>query len=200
MSLRGRISVMVLALAALSSDGIASSPEIGKPAPAFTALDVQGKSHSVADFKGKVVVLEWSNPGCPFVQRVYRENIITALQQEYTKKGVIWLVVNSTNKDHGDYQEPADLGETYKDWKASPTGVLMDPDGKVGKAYGARTTPHMFIINKDGNLVYNGALDSNPRGGSDERIQYVRAALDEVLAGKPVTTSTTTPYGCSVKY
>lgn len=180
---------------------IANEPvaEVGKAAPAFSLTDLNGNTVSLADFKGKVVVLEWTNPNCPFVQRVYREGIMTKVQKKYTDK-VIWLSVNSTSKSHQDYLEPSDLSEKYKSWKADQDAVLMDTDGTVGKMFDARTTPHMYIIDTKGVLVYNGGIDDDPRGNKSEKVNFVEAALDELLAGKAVSTSTSRPYGCSVKY
>ena len=180
---------------------IANEPvaEVGKAAPAFSLTDLNGNTVSLADFKGKVVVLEWTNPNCPFVQRVYREGIMTKVQKKYTDK-VVWLSVNSTSKAHQDYLEPGALSEKYKAWKADQDAMLMDTDGIVGKMFEAKTTPHMYIIDTKGVLVYNGGIDDDPRGNKSEKVNFVEAALDEVLAGKAVTTSTSRPYGCSVKY
>lgn len=192
---------IVIAATVTASAGMPPSPaEIGKAAPPFALTDLSGTSHSLSDFKGKVVVLEWTNPNCPFVERVYRDGIMNSLQKEYVEKGVVWLTINSTNKNHGDYETPEALKKTYGDWKAAYTGQLMDSDGKVGKMYEAKTTPHMYIIDARGMLVYNGALDDDPRGSKSEKVNYVRAALDRILAGTDVATSTTKPYGCSVKY
>jgi glutathione peroxidase-family protein len=174
--------------------------EIGKKAPDFTLKDVDGKSHSLSDFKGKTVVLEWTNPNCPFVQRVYGEKIMPTVQKELTGKDVVWLAINSTNPDHGDYESASSLKETYEEWGAAFTALLLDPDGKVGKMFHARTTPHMFIITGEGTLAYDGAIDDDPRGSRSERTNYIEAAFTELNSGKSVTKSVTRPYGCSVKY
>jgi peroxiredoxin len=180
----------------------AASPaaEVGKPAPPFALTDVNGKAVALGDFKGKIVVLEWTNPNCPFVQRVYRQGIMTDLQKKYVGEGIVWLTVNSTNKDHGDFETAESLRKTFGDWKASFTTLLMDPDGKVGKMFDARTTPHMFVIDQNGVLAYNGGVDDDPRGSSTTKVSYVGAALNELLEGKPVTIANSKPYGCSVKY
>lgn len=192
--------IAMAAFTASAGSPVASAPEIGKPAPAFTLTDIAGTSHTLSDFKGKVVVLEWTNPGCPFVQRVYRDGLMTAAQKEFVQKGVVWLVINSTNTTHRDYLSPEALKERFAEWKAGFSALLMDSDGKVGKQYDAKTTPHMFIIDKGGTLVYNGAIDDDPRGEKDVKVNYVRDALSALLAGKAVSTSVTKPYGCSVKY
>jgi len=176
---------------------------VGQPAPAFELTDVNGKRVTLADFKGKHVVLEWTNPGCPFVVKHYGSQNMQALQKEFTAKNVVWLSISSTAKGHYDYLAPASLGGQYKDWGSAPTALLMDDSGKVGQAYGARTTPHMYVIDPAGKLVYAGGIDdkrsSNPADVKTAK-NYVRVALDESMAGKPVSTSTATPYGCSVKY
>jgi peroxiredoxin len=161
---------------------------------------IGGTLHKLSDFRGKIVVLEWTNPGCPVVQRHYRDGLMPALQKECTDKGVVWLTINSTNPNHQNYQTPEALKYIYGDWKATFTALLMDPDGKAGKALGAKTTPHLFVIDKEGKLAYNGAVDDDTRGTNESRTNYVRLAVDSLLKGEPVATTTTKPYGCSVKY
>lgn len=176
---------------------------VGQPAPAFSAVDTSGKTVSLADFKGRHVVLEWVNPGCPFVVKHYGSGNLPATQKEATAKGVVWLAVNSTAADHGDYRAPAALAAWMKQQGAAATHTLMDADGKVGKAFGARTTPHMYVIDPKGTLVYAGAIDSKPTANPADipgATNHVKAALAETLAGKPVTVAQTRPYGCSVKY
>lgn len=195
--------ITMLALSVLSASAgspLPTTAEVGKPAPAFSLKDIAGKTLQLQDFKGKVVVLEWTNPNCPYVQRVYRDGIMTAVQKAAVEKGVVWLTINSTNAGHNDFETPEALKETYSSWKAGFSSLLMDSDGKVGKQFDAKTTPHMYIIDKEGKLVYNGAIDDDPRGGKDQKENYVKAALDALLAGKAVAKSTTQPYGCSVKY
>lgn len=177
--------------------------EVGAAAPAFSAKDANGKEVSLAALKGKVVVLEWNNFGCPFVQKHYSGGNMQKLQETYTGKGVVWLTVNSANETTGAYLAPAAaLEQTAKNsWKGSH--YLIDSSGAVGKAYGAKTTPHMFVINKEGVLVYNGAIDSKASTKADDissSDNHVAKALDATLDGKPVATAKTEPYGCGVKY
>lgn len=188
----------IFGLLFLSDEG--KKIDIGSVVPDFALTDLNGKVVKLSDFKGKIVVLEWTNPNCPFVQRVYKEKIMTNLQKEYMAKGIIWIIVNSTNPKHRDYREPKELQRIYSEWNSTYTAYLMDSDGKVGKMLDAKTTPHMFIIDKDGKLVYNGAIDDDPRGEKKEKVNYVRNALNEILAGKQITTPITKPYGCSIKY
>lgn len=188
----------IFGLLFLSDEG--KKIDIGSVVPDFALTDLNGKVVKLSDFKGKIVVLEWTNPNCPFVQRVYKEKIMTNLQKEYMAKGIVWIIVNSTNPKHRDYREPKELQRIYSEWNSTYTAYLMDSDGKVGKMLDAKTTPHMFIIDKDGKLVYNGAIDDDPRGEKKEKVNYVRNALNEILAGKQITTPITKPYGCSVKY
>jgi len=180
---------------------MAEGPAVGQPAPEFTAKNLEGKAVKLSDLKGKIVVLEWTNPGCPFVQRQYSKAALGSLQKEYTDKGVVWLVINSTNKEHRDFREAAELKKVYEGWKSAYSDMLLDPEGALGKLYDARTTPHMFIIDAKGLLRYAGAIDDDPRGTKESgRINYVRLAIDALTAGKDVATTSTTPYGCSVKY
>jgi len=196
------MKLMTLALAcALPVAALANAPA-GKPAPAFTVSDLSGKPVSLADYKGKTVVLEWHNFGCPFVQKHYRSGNMQALQKKYGND-VVWLAVNSTNRESSDWTEPARLGTELRDFGAAPARYLVDEPGTVGRAYGAKTTPHMYIIDPAGNVVYNGAIDDK-RSTNVLDVKtaknYVVAALEELKAGKPVSTASTTPYGCSVKY
>ena len=176
------------------------APAIGSLAPDFQLNGIGGTLHKLSDYRGKIVVLEWTNPGCPVVQRHYRDGLMPALQKECTDKGVVWLTINSTNPNHQNYQTPEALKYTYADWKAAFTAMLMDPDGKASKALGAKTTPHIFVIDKEGKLAYNGAVDDDTRGANESRMNYVKLAVDSLLKGEPVATTTTKPYGCSVKY
>ncbi len=177
---------------------------VGDAAPAFTLQDTQGKTVHLADFKGQHVVLEWTNPGCPFVVKHYGGQNMQALQKEARAKNVVWLTINSTARGHQDHLAPAALQDKLlKDWGAAPTAVLMDERGSVGKAYAARTTPHMYVIDPVGKLVFAGGIDdkrsSNPADIPGAK-NFVRAALADALAGKPVATPSATPYGCSIKY
>jgi hypothetical protein len=174
----------------------------GQPAPAFTVADLAGKPANLADYKGKTVVLEWHNFGCPFVQKHYRSGNMQSLQKKYSNE-VVWLAVNSTNRSAWDYTEPGKLTAQLKDFGAAPARYLVDEPGTMGLAYGAKTTPHMYVIDPSGKVVYNGAIDDK-RSTNPEDVKtaknYVVAALEELKAGKPVSTPSTTPYGCTVKY
>lgn len=178
-------------------------PAVGSPAPAFTLTDTKGKQHNLADYKGKYVVLEWVNFGCPFVKKHYESGNMQATQKKAVDKGVVWLSVNSSAKWKQGNMSPAAWNEEIADRKLSSTAVLLDESGAVGKSYGAKTTPHMYIVNPDGVLIYKGAIDDQPSTSKDDipgARNYVLAALDESLAGKPVSTASTQSYGCSVKY
>ena len=180
----------------------ARAASVGQAAPDFTAIDALGKSHKLSDFKGKHVVLEWTNPGCPFVVKHYGGNM-QGLQKEFTAKGVVWLSVNSTAASASDYLPPAKLMAWKAEKKAASTATLMDESGKLGQLYSAKTTPHMYIINPQGVLVYAGAIDSVPSARVDDiklATNYIRQGLNEALGGKAISTSSTRAYGCSVKY
>lgn len=173
--------------------------EIGKPVPDFSLKGIDGKEYSLSHYKGKVVVLEWTNPNCPFVQRVYRESIMQNTQKKYDGK-VVWLTVNSTNPEHQDHESADALAKKYKEWGAVYTAYLLDPEGTVGHLFDAKTTPHMYIIDKEGTLVYAGAIDDDPRGNKTDKTNYVDAALTSLLGGKTIAVTITRSYGCSVKY
>jgi hypothetical protein len=176
---------------------------IGQPAPNFTLQGADGKSHSLADYKGKFVVLEWTNPQCPFVHKFYDSGTMQGLQKTETAKGVVWLRINSAAEGNDGYQTAADLAAYEKEHNVASTESLLDPTGQVGHMYGARTTPHMFVIDPKDVLIYAGGIDDTPSADPATLAtakNYVTAALDEAMAGKPVTTPTARPYGCSVKY
>ncbi len=194
------LALAIFAVAGAMAAAQEKSAEIGKQAPDFSLPDVNGKTIKLSDFKGKMVVLEWTNPHCPFVVRHYRNKLITEVQKKWTAREVIWLTINSTNPSHPNYEAPEKLKEIYAGWEAAFTALLMDPDGKVGRLFGAQTTPHLFVIDKNGILVYQGAIDNDPRGNLEERVNYVDQALTELMAGKQVSTPATKPYGCTVKY
>jgi peroxiredoxin len=178
-------------LIALLFSTSAFAAKVGAPAPAFELKDMNGKMVKLSDFAGKTVVLEWFNAECPFVKKHYESKNMQSIQEEYTKKGVVWLVVNSSAK-----------GIQAK-WKIVASNILLDPTGATGKAYGAKTTPHMYIVDGKGTLVYNGAIDSNPSTDAADiptSKNFVKMGLTEVLAGKPITNASNAPYGCSVKY
>ena len=195
-------SLLTLAIAAALPVAALANAPVGQPAPAFNVTDLSGKPVKIEDFKGKTVVLEWHNFGCPFVQKHYRSGNMQALQKKYSGD-VVWLAVNSTNKSASDYTEPAKLTRELKDFGAAPANYLMDEPGAMGRAYGAKTTPHMYIIDPSGKVVYNGAIDdkrsTNPADVKGAK-NFVVAALDELKAGKPVSTASTAPYGCTIKY
>lgn len=183
--------------------GPLSAATVGQPAPAFSVVDTQGRTVSLADFKGRHVVLEWVNPGCPFVQKHYSSGNMQGTQKEATAKGFVWLTVNSTAREATDYKAPAEMAGWMREQKAAATATLMDTDGQLGRAYGARTTPHMYVIDPAGKLVYAGAIDSKPSGRASDiasATNYVKQTVGELLAGKPVSTPQTTAYGCSIKY
>jgi peroxiredoxin len=186
----------------LTASAALATASVGQPAPAFSVVDTSGKTVSLSDFKGKHVVLEWVNPGCPFVVKHYGGNM-QATQSAATAKGVVWLAVNSTATDSRDFRDAAKMAGWMREQKAAASATLMDTDGKVGRAFGARTTPHMFVINPAGTVVYAGAIDSiasaNP-ADIPKATNHINAALAESLAGKPVSVASTRPYGCSVKY
>jgi peroxiredoxin len=199
-------SASLLATAAATVFGAAlayGAASVGQSAPDFKVRDSTGKEQSLSAYKGKFVVLEWTNPGCPFVQKHYDTGNMPATQKAAESKGAVWLTVSSTAKDAGDYKNASAFNAWLKEKGAAPTAALMDDDGKVGHAYGARTTPHMFVISPEGKLVYAGAIDSKPTARKDDvktATNYVTAALGEAMAGKPVTKASSEPYGCSVKY
>ena len=179
------------------------APPVGSAAPDFSLTDAKGKTHSLSQYKGKYVVLEWFNPECPFVKKHYGSGNMQKLQEEYTGKGITWLTIDS-NAPGSEGNLTADAAsKVMTGWKTHQTALLLDPEGKAGRAYGAKNTPNMVVINPEGKIVYEGAIDSkatpNPADISSST-NYVKVALDESLAGKPVSTSTTKPYGCSVKY
>ena len=193
--------IALLALFSLSAFALTT----GGPAPDFTLKGLNPKMQdiSLSDFKGKIVVLEWLNHGCPFVKKHYETGNMQGLQKKYTGQYVIWLsVVSSAPGKQGHVVTDGAIKEKIEH-KSSATDVLLDPDGKVGKLYGAKTTPHMFIIDKSGNLVYQGAIDDKADTDKDSvpsAKNYVATGLDEVITGKKVTAHTTKSYGCSVKY
>jgi peroxiredoxin len=196
-------SLFALSILALAAAGAQATAVVGQPAPNFTATDTSGKTVSLADFKGKHVVLEWVNPGCPYVVKHYGAANMQGTQKEATAKGVVWLAINSTAPEHGDYKKPAEMAQWMASQKAAATATLIDADGKVGRAYGARTTPHMYIVDPKGTLVYAGGIDNKPTANPADipsSTNHVKVALNEALAGKPISQATTRPYGCSVKY
>jgi peroxiredoxin len=198
-----KLTAFLIAAVAVCSSPAFAAPAPGQPAPAFRGVDVSGKPVSLADFRGKTVVLEWNNPNCPFVQKHYTSGNMQSLQQKNTAAGVVWLAINSTTEAHSDYMTPAKLATWFGEQKAVPTAIVMDPTGAIGRAYGAKVTPHMYVIDAKGTLVYAGAIDdkrsANPADVKSST-NHVAVALGEVAAGKAVTKSATTAYGCTIKY
>lgn len=180
-----------------------AAPVIGQPAPAFTVKDGDGKTRSLSEFKGKTVVLEWTNAGCPYVQKHYNSGNMQALQKGAAKDGVVWLTLVSSAPGKQGYVSPAEARTWKTSSGAGSTALLLDPSGQVGKAYDARTTPHMYVVDKTGKLVYMGGIDDKPTADPSSlkgAKNYVTAALSDVKAGRAVATPVSKPYGCSVKY
>ena len=176
---------------------------IGQPAPAFTLTDTTGHARSLADWHGNIVVLEWFNNDCPFVGKHYGSGNMQQMQADYTAKGVVWLSVVSSAAGKQGHISPEEGNEIMKQRQSHQTAMLLDSDGVVGRSYGAKTTPHLFIISPDGALIYAGGVDniaSTDQADVPNATNFVRHALDEVLAGQPVSVSESKPYGCSVKY
>jgi len=181
----------------------AAAAKVGEPAPPFTLVDSTGQTRSLADFTGKTVVLEWTNHGCPFVKKHYGAENMQAQQRAATADGVVWLTINSSAPGQQGHVDGAGAERVRSDAKAAQTAYLLDPQGTTGRAYGAITTPHMYVIDPDGVLRYAGAIDSIPSADPADiakATQYVPQALAELAAGKPVSVAVTRPYGCSVKY
>lgn len=189
----------IFAVASLAT----AAPEPGKPAPEFTLKDSNGTEHSLADFKGKTVILEWNNFGCPFVKKFYGSGKMQEFQKMATDDGAVWLTICSSAEGKQGYLTPEEANAKIESEKMNSTAFLLDPDGTVGKAYNAKTTPEIFIINGEGTLVYMGAIDDKKSANPDDiadATNYVKTTLASLKAGEPVEPASTTPYGCSVKY
>jgi hypothetical protein len=202
----GALAALGLGAAALfmSGGGVAvASVATGARAPAFSVADAAGQTRTLEEFRGRLVILEWTNHGCPYVRKHYDSGNMQALQQEATADGIVWLqVISSAPGEQGYLDGPGARARVQRD-NAHPTATLLDPAGVMGRAYGARNTPQMFIISADGVVLYQGAIDDRPsarRSSLEGAHNYVRAALTDLEAGRPVQTPETTPYGCSVKY
>jgi peroxiredoxin len=192
-----------LAAALLSASAFAQDVRVGAPAPAFTATDSHGQTESLTQFRGKFVVLEWHNQGCPYTKKHYVSGNMQALQKEWTAKGVVWFTVISSARGQQGYVTPDQENAYLAQMHAVPTAVLMDPEGKLGRLYSAKTTPQMIVIDPTGKLIYDGAIDDRPTPDPEDirgARNYVSDALTEAMAGKPVQTAFTRPYGCGVKY
>lgn len=193
--------VMMLMVGLVSS--VFAAVETNSPVPDFTLPDSHGEMHSLSDYQNKYVILEWVNYDCPFVVKQYKSGNMQALQSEMTADGVVWLSINSSAEGKQGCFEADEINEKITERDANPTAYLIDKDGTVGKLYGAKTTPHMFIISPEGVLLYQGAIDSIPSfdvADIGEATNYIRAAFEDIKAGRPVQTATTKSYGCSVKY
>ncbi len=189
-------------LVALTLATAAFAVEVGKPAPDFTGTDITGKTIKLSDYKRKIVVLESYNSDCPFCENHYRTGAMQELQRNMATKNVVWLIVDSVNKKNFSYRTPEQARKELADRKITAMAWIDDNSGAIGHLYGMETTPHMFVIAKDGTLVYDGAIDDRPQPFGDPRTanNYVRDAVDELIAGKPVAVSETKPYGCAVHY
>lgn len=201
--MKRKLLTALLTLAASAALFAADSPAVGTAAPDFSLTDSKGKTQSVAQYKGKYVVLEWFNPDCPFVKKHYGSGNMQKLQEEFIGKGVVWLSIDSSAPGMEGNLSPEQANAKMAEWKTKQTALLLDPDGKAGRTYGAKNTPQMFVINPEGKIIYEGAIDSKPSPNAADiasSTNYVKVALDESLAGKTVTTPSSRPYGCSVKY
>jgi peroxiredoxin len=203
---RSRIAALALAcsfVAASAPPSVLAAATVGDPAPSFSVQGADGQTHSLDEYKGKYVVLEWLNHECPYVKKHYETGNMQSLQKDLTGQGIVWLsVISSTPGSQGHATAEA-ATEKAKTHGAAPTAILLDEKGEVGRAYEAKVTPHMFVIGPDGKLLYKGAIDDKPTFDKDtvaDAKNYVRQAVAEAQAGKPVTEASTTPYGCSVKY
>jgi peroxiredoxin len=193
-------SGLIITLLLFSS---AYAVKVGEPAPDFQATDSNGQAHKLSSERGKFVVLEWHNNGCPYTQKHYESGNMQRLQKEWTDKGVVWFTVISSAPGQQGYVTAQQENDYLKQMKASPTAALLDPEGEAGRRYSAKTTPHMFVINPAGILIYDGAIDDKATTEQADIAgakNYVSQALEEAVAGKPVSTPTSRPYGCSVKY
>lgn len=198
-----RLVIALAAASALVAPAATAAPVLGQPAPAFSAVDANGKTRSLDEFKGKTVVLEWTNSGCPYVRKHYDSGNMQSLQGQATKDGMVWLTVISSAPGMQGYVAGADAKAWKAREKAAHTSLLLDPKGVVGRAYEAKTTPHMYVIDKAGKVVYMGGIDdkaSSDPASLKDATNYVAAALADVKAGRPVAQAATRPYGCSVKY
>lgn len=201
--LNSRISMFFSALLLAAFTLPAAAQQAGTQAPDFTLSDTSGRSVRLSDYHGKFVVLEWTNPECPFVQSHYQARSMQGLQQAWGAKNVVWLTINSTNLQHPEYKTAAQMTEWMKSHDAAPAAVLLDPSSMIGRTYAAKTTPQMFVIDPAGSVVYDGAIDdrrSASASAHNATDNFVHAALTDAIVGKPVRVASTQPYGCSVKY
>lgn len=203
--MKTKLLFTTLAFTALCSGALLATeaPKVGAAAPGFSLTDSKGKTHSLGDYKGKYVVLEWFNPGCPFVQKHYKSGNMQTLQKQFVGKDVVWLTIDSSAPGKEGNLSPEEANKQIDTWKINSSALLLDPSGKVGHEYAATNTPHMYVINPEGKLIYSGAIDDKPTANPDDIAganNYVKAALEESMSGKAVATPTSRAYGCSIKY
>jgi len=202
MRLRARIWTMAL-VAAFAFTLSAAAAKVGDPAPDFTGTDTHGQQIKLSEYRGKFVVLEWTNNGCPYTKKHYSSGNMQALQKKWTAEGVVWLTILSSAPGEQGYMTASEENAYIAKVHADPTAAILDPKGAIGREYDARTTPHMFVIDPSGRLIYGGAIDDHATTDPDDiksSKNYVSEALSEAISGKPVAISSTRPYGCSVKY
>jgi peroxiredoxin len=198
-----RIGLGVLVAVFAASAGVVMALPPGSVAPDFKGVDSNGVTHSLSEYRGKFVVLEWANRGCPYEKKHYLSGNVESLQKQWTAKGVVWLSILSDPPGQQGYVTPTEENDYLKTMHASPTAALLDPAGAIGRLYDARTTPHMFVIDPMGTIVYQGALDDKPTpdpASLKNADNYVSDALNAAMAGKPVAVAVTKPYGCAVHY
>ncbi len=201
--MKTKLLATLFTIAASSALIAADSPAVGTTAPDFSLTDSKGKTQTVSQYKGKYIVLEWFSPECPFVKKHYGSGNMQKLQEEFTAKGVVWLSIDSSAPGLEGNLTAEQANSKMAEWKTKQTAFLLDPDGKAGRTYGAKNTPHMFVINPEGRIVYEGAIDSKASPNPSDiasSTNYVKVALEESQAGKTVSNPNTKPYGCSVKY
>jgi len=200
---RSNLFSILIALALCAVSAAAWAAKVGEPAPDFTGTASSGQTIHLSDYRGKYVVLEWHNNGCPFVGKHYKSGNMQRLEKEWTARGVVWLTIESSAPGKQGYVTANEENDYLAKLQASPTAALLDPTGAIGHLYDAKTSPHMFVVNPQGILIYDGAIDDKPTTDLDDvpgATNYVSLALEQAMAGKPVATAATRPYGCSVKY
>lgn len=198
-----KILILLAAMLVVPGAQVFAKAAVGEPAPTFTGTGSNGAQHSLGQYRGQFVVLEWTNDGCPYVGKHYGTKNMQGLQKEHVAKGVVWLSIISSAPGKQGYAGGDRANGLTVDRGAAPSAVLLDPDGAIGRLYGAKTTPHMFVVDPEGTLVYMGAIDNIPSANWDDvgrAENYVRIALEQSMAGQPVSNAVTRPYGCSVKY
>ena len=198
-----KLSILLTMLLAIPFAAARAEVATGADAPDFELTDINGQPHKLSDFRGKTVVLEWVNHGCPFVVKHYDSGNMPSVQRDAIAGGAVWLSICSSAEGKQGYYTAAEWQKINAEKQGAASAILLDPEGTVGRLYGARTTPHMFVIDANGKLVYQGAIDNKPSTDPDDipsSLNYIRAALDDLAASRAVATPTTKPYGCSVKY